>query len=305
MDPLLDTLPCGFVSFADDGTVRETNATLRALLGYAEGEVEGRHVETLLTVAGRIFFQTHLFPLLRLHGAAQEIFLLLRRKDGGEVGALVNAARRERGEAGSAGGPGAVVCDCVLLEVRERRKYEDELLRARRAAEAANALLEEQAVELELQHQQLQEQAAELEQARDDAEQANRAKSQFLATMSHELRTPLNAIGGYCQILELGIHGALTDAQRDALGRIARAQQHLLRLINEVLNLARVESGRVEYTIEPMSVADVVASVTPLLEPQIAAKTQTFAVSTPPDLRARAATATRCSRSSSTCSRTR
>ena len=85
----------------------------------------------------------------------------------------------------------------------------------------------------------------------------------------------------------MGIHGPVTDAQRDALGRIARAQQHLLRLINEVLNLARVESGRVEYTIEPMSVADVVATVTPLLEPQIAAKSLALAVSTPAGLRAR------------------
>ena len=74
----LDLLPCGVLRFDDRGTVVAANATLHDMLGYAPGEIEGRHVERLLTVAGRIFYQTHLFPLLRLHGAAREIFLLLR-----------------------------------------------------------------------------------------------------------------------------------------------------------------------------------------------------------------------------------
>ena len=79
---LLDTLPCGVVSFTDDGRIVYANATLATLLGYEPGELAGRHVETLLTVAGRIFYQTHFFPLLRLHGKAEEVFLLLRKNDG-------------------------------------------------------------------------------------------------------------------------------------------------------------------------------------------------------------------------------
>jgi signal transduction histidine kinase len=103
--------------------------------------------------------------------------------------------------------------------------------------------------------------------ARAEAEAASRAKSDFLATMSHELRTPLNAIQGYAQLLEMEVHGALTAAQRDAVARIDRSQQHLLGLINAVLNLARIESGRVEYACEPVAVEALCASVDPLVRP--------------------------------------
>ena len=124
---------------------------------------------------------------------------------------------------------------------------------------------------------------AEAEEARARAEEANRSKSQFLATMSHELRTPLNAIAGHVQLLELGIHGPVLDAQRDALARIGRAQHHLLGLINDVLNYARIESGRVEYDMQPVRAADVVRDVLPMVEPQLLAKGLAFDAPLPED----------------------
>ena len=112
---------------------------------------------------------------------------------------------------------------------------------------------------------------AELE-ARVAAERANRAKSDFLAVMSHELRTPLNAIGGHTQILEMGLHGPVTEGQREALERIGRAQRHLLGLINNVLNLTRIETGRVEYRVVPVLVSSVLADLASLVQPQFAAR---------------------------------
>jgi signal transduction histidine kinase len=94
----------------------------------------------------------------------------------------------------------------------------------------------------------------ELEARRREAEAANQAKSTFLATMSHELRTPLNAIGGYAELLEMGIRGPVNEAQRMDLSRIRRAQEHLLSLIGDVLDFAKLEAGRTDFRMEDVSV---------------------------------------------------
>ena len=120
---------------------------------------------------------------------------------------------------------------------------------------------------------------AEAERAR--ATEANAAKSIFLANMSHELRTPLNAIGGYAQLLELELHGPITEEQRQALGRVQAAQRHLLGLINDILNYAKLESGRVEYDVRALDVREVVQDVAPLVEPQLAAKGLAYTVRLP------------------------
>src|SRR5688572_24143840 len=97
MDDMLDTAPCGFLSFADDGTITHANSTLAAMVGHDRDSLPGRSLEKILSVGARIFYQTHFFPLLKLQGVADEVYLTLRTKDGGEVPVLLNAARRERG----------------------------------------------------------------------------------------------------------------------------------------------------------------------------------------------------------------
>ena len=124
----------------------------------------------------------------------------------------------------------------------------------------------------------------EAERARRDAEAANQAKSQFLATMSHELRTPLNAIGGYAQLIELGVHGSVTEEQSLALARIQRSQQHLLTLINDVLNFARLEAGRVEFRPLPVPVASLLDELTSFFAPQAEARDIALVVPRPPDV---------------------
>ena len=113
---------------------------------------------------------------------------------------------------------------------------------------------------------------ADAEAARAEAEAANRAKGEFLAVMSHELRTPLNAIGGYAELIEMGIRGAVTDLQKEDLRRIQASQRHLLRLINDVLSYAKLESGEEHYSIEAVSMHDAVSAAETLVAPQVRSK---------------------------------
>jgi signal transduction histidine kinase len=108
--------------------------------------------------------------------------------------------------------------------------------------------------------------------ARRQAEEANHAKSEFLAMMSHELRTPLNAIGGYAQLMEMGLRGPITPEQREDLERIERSQRHLLGLINDVLNFAKLEAGRVQFFIARVPMNELLLGVEALVLPQLHAK---------------------------------
>jgi PAS domain S-box-containing protein len=108
---------------------------------------------------------------------------------------------------------------------------------------------------------------AELETAKSAAEKANLAKSDFLSSMSHELRSPLNAILGFAQLMESAAP-APTDSQKESIAQILRAGWHLLELINQVLDLAVIESGKVSMSPEPVSLADVMSECRAMMEPE-------------------------------------
>lgn len=108
--------------------------------------------------------------------------------------------------------------------------------------------------------------------ARAEAEEANRSKTEFLSAMSHELRTPLNAIAGYVDLLDAEVRGPLTDLQRMDLQRIKRAQEVLLSLINDVLNFARLEAGRLKIVCTVVSVTDLLHELEDLMGNQIRAR---------------------------------
>ena len=106
-----------------------------------------------------------------------------------------------------------------------------------------------------------------LTQAKIEAENANRAKSQFLSSMSHELRTPMNAIMGFSQLLQMDETPALSPEQLDGVKEIHRAGQHLLELINEVLDLSRIEAGRIDLSVESIDVGLVLIECVSLIAP--------------------------------------
>jgi signal transduction histidine kinase len=105
---------------------------------------------------------------------------------------------------------------------------------------------------------------------------ANRAKAQFLAIMSHELRTPLNAIAGYVQLLEMGIRGPVTDQQRADLGRIAKSQQYLTRLVCDILDFARMEVGQLTVAVDDVALVDALDAADAVIAPRARAAGLTY-----------------------------
>ena len=129
MDEVLEYAPCGYLVVGDDGCVRESNHTLIEMVGARRDAIVHAHVDKLLTAPSRIFFQTHVFPMLKLQGAVQEVYLSFRGSTGGEVPVLLNARRRPDGD--------SFASDWIVVPMHQRHEIENEILKARRVAEQA------------------------------------------------------------------------------------------------------------------------------------------------------------------------
>ena len=232
-----------------DGRITDANDAFLALLGFTRDDLAAGRLDwrALTPPAWRETDRVAVAELMATgrHGEYEKEYLA---KDGRRVPVLIVSAFFENSRE-----HGVALC----LDQT-----------ARRAAEEA----------LRLREAQLREALDAAHAARADAETANAAKNTFLATMSHELRTPLNAIGGYAELIEMGIRGPVTAAQREDLARIRRSQQHLLGLINDVLNFAKLDAGVVRFDLAEVAIAEALAAAEPMVAPQMAAKGLRFAL---------------------------
>jgi PAS domain S-box-containing protein len=228
------------------GNVVSWNEGAQRINGYLPEEIIGRHFSTFYTAEDKARHKPEweLETAIREGRVEDEAWRV--RKDGSLLWAnvVITALRDESGE--------LIGFAKVTRDLSERRAAEQRAIAdAKRIAES-------------------------------DA--ANRAKSEFLAVMSHELRTPLNAIAGYTQLLDMGIPGVVNDRQREILERISRSHRHLLGLINDILNLARIEAGRVEYRIEDVPLVELVSEILPMIHPQLSRKRLSYTEQIPPGL---------------------
>jgi phosphoserine phosphatase RsbU/P len=182
MKQIIDEAPCGYFSFFDNGELYHVNSTFCELLGYEKKELEGRNVEVVFTIATKIFFQTHFFPLVKMHGHAEEIFISLLAKNGEHLPVLLNAKRDEQ--------DGRAFTANAFIVVANRKKFEDELVAARKAAETAlreNLQLVEAKKELQQHAKKLDDHIQLVNKQNSELKQLNHA-------LTHNLREPLRKI---------------------------------------------------------------------------------------------------------------
>ncbi|MEO8178901.1 MAG: ATP-binding protein [Deltaproteobacteria bacterium] len=241
---LLDTAPDAMVVVGPDACIRFVNAQTEHLFGYERAELLGQHLDLLIPErfherhAGHLarFFAN---PGMRPMGSGLELFG--RCKNGAELPIEVSLSPLRTSQ--------GLTVSASLRDISERKRA------------AAEARLQDE-------HQ-----AEELRQARTLAEAGSAAKSEFLSSMSHELRTPLNAILGFAQLLWRDRREPLSERHKQRVEHILKGGEHLLRLIDDILDLSRIEAGQVSISTEPVSVRDVLEEVDRTLQP-LAARQQ-------------------------------
>jgi signal transduction histidine kinase/DNA-binding response OmpR family regulator len=253
-ESLYEDASCGYMTIAVSGSILKLNRTLASWLGRDRDELlQGVRFGDLVPIGARIFLDTHFFPLLHMHGHAKEIAVDLYDASRRIVPVLVNAELKRD----TAGIPRVI--RLTLFNVTERRRYERELLEARKRAEIANATLELRVAE----------RTEHLAEALRSAEIASKAKSTFLASMSHEIRTPLNAVIGTAH---LGLESSDPLKQREYFKRITVSSGHLFRIITDILDFSKLEAGKVDIRIQPIPIRDLVDDISAVYTPLARAK---------------------------------
>ncbi|HZU32980.1 MAG TPA: PAS domain-containing sensor histidine kinase [Candidatus Angelobacter sp.] len=247
---LLEAAPDGILEVNAEGKITVLNEAAERMFGYGPGELVGGSIEALVPAAMRGGHSQHRasyagHPKTRPMGTGLE--LQGQRKDGSlfpvEISLSPNWSE------------GSLHVIASVRDITERKLVEDRI----------RVLREQYTAELTAKNEQLEARNLEIE-------QANRLKDEFLASMSHELRTPLHTIIGFSELLTEQLEGPLNEKQHRFIGHILQDARHLLNLINEVLDISKIESGRLELKREIFDFGHCVEEVLAGLRPQAASK---------------------------------
>jgi sigma-B regulation protein RsbU (phosphoserine phosphatase) len=246
MSDRLPEIPCGVLVFDDSGEILRVNKMLTTLLGYEEKELIGSSIDTILSMASRIFYNTHFFPLVSLHAKADEIFLTLIRRDRTDIPVLTNTVRHLNN--------GSYENVTAIIPVFQRKKYEDEILQAKRAAENAlkeNRELQELTRTLELRTQELEKQNQRILSVNQDI-------VQFSKIISHDLQEPIRKIKLFSSVLASTVDDHWLERGISALTKIEISAERLRQLtagLREYVNIDMSESHKTVDLDELFSVA--------------------------------------------------
>ncbi|NZD60297.1 PAS domain-containing sensor histidine kinase [Rhizobium sp. WYCCWR 11290] len=213
LEDLYENAPCGYLSLQPDGRIVKVNRTLSTWIGIPADQLLGKRLHDLLNTSGRIFYETHFAPLLRMQGFFNEVALDLVAVDGRKLPVLANAMER-RAEDGA-----LLFTRVTMFQAAERRRYERELVDARAAADAAGAIVKSQL--------ELEQETAEL-------------REQFIAVLGHDLRNPLASIAAAARMLR---KEKQTDRAIKVLDLMQGSVVRMSALIDNVLDFARGRLG--------------------------------------------------------------
>jgi phosphoserine phosphatase RsbU/P len=229
-DYLMDA-PCGFVGFRDDAKIEFINATLAGWVEFAREDLIGKSMETIFPVATKIFYNTHLFPMVKLHGKAEEIYITLISKTKSSIPVLANLERRAEPD-------GSYITHCVFLPVFQRKKYEDEILHAKREAEKAlkdNRHLQELKESLEWQTLELDRQYQKLR-------VFNENLLQFSKIISHDVQEPIRKIKLFTNAISTDESTRLSSRSEVAMEKVIASTDRLKLLTDGLKHYITVDS---------------------------------------------------------------
>jgi PAS domain S-box-containing protein len=222
MEELYDQAPCGYLSTTPEGRIVRVNQTFAELIGMEPKErIRGKRFSDLLTIGGRIFYETHFALMLRMHCEVSEIALDFQRGDGTVVPTLVTAVQKRD----SAGNP--LVNRMTVFNATERRRYEQELLLARQRAEGASA--------------ELARVNAELSKSNAALLKANEDLGQFAYAASHDLQEPLRTMTTYAQLLARRYQEVLDDQARTFISNIVDGSRRMQMLVSDLLAFSQAQ----------------------------------------------------------------
>jgi PAS domain S-box-containing protein len=256
---LFEGVPDPYIVTDEHGIIEEANDAIARLLGVTTAHIMRRSLDSFIDPQTRRELATRLADM-PTRGRLEKRTIHVKAPDGKliQVEATVSVLESQR--------DGRQSFCWLLRDVSSRQESEDSMRALNRSL---NARVAQRTRELEL--------ALEGEQAaRKDAEAANRIKTELFARLSHEFRTPLHAVSGYLEILQQNIHGGLTKEQRRDVERIHQAQEHLMALVNMILDFAKLEAGPIELSMAEIPIEETILGAEALVFPQFEKKKIAF-----------------------------
>ena len=265
---LFDLAPDAYLVTDVNGTISEANLAAGRLLGVEPRFLAGKSILTFFEDGSRGQYRKQLDQLCHLERIDDwDIWITPRQSK--RVPVAVSLSRASPQDENKIG------FRWILRDITHQKEAEDLLRELNRDLELRVASRTAQLAAANLKKDQL---IFSERKAREEAEVANRVKSEFLALLSHEFRTPLQAIFGYTELLERQIHGPLNDAQQRDLKRIQQSQQHLLGLITTILDFARLESGHgIEVEMQPVVVHEILCNMEGFIGAQLESRNIQYA----------------------------